>query len=81
MNGSSNHSILGLVELADSHGQGGYNSGSSLNIIRDVFHDRLKGWVRSKDQWRLLNNNRVCVILKDIELDAWFGLTDHCLTH
>ena len=66
MNGSSNHSILGLVELTDSHGQGGYNSGSSLNIIRDVFHDRLKGWVRSKDQWRLLNNNRVCVILKDI---------------
>lgn len=66
MNGSSNHSILGLVELADSQGPGGYNSGSSLNIIRDVFHDRLKGWVRSKDQWRLLNNNRVCVILKDI---------------
>jgi EAL domain-containing protein (putative c-di-GMP-specific phosphodiesterase class I) len=24
------------------------------------------GWVRAKDQWRLLNNNRVCVILKDM---------------
>lgn len=66
MNGSSNHSVLGLVELSDSQASAGYHSGNSGRVIRDVFEDRLKGWVRAKDQWRLLNNNRVCVILKDI---------------
>lgn len=67
MNGSESHnSILGLVELGDSRDSSGYSTASTLNIIRDAFHDRLKGWVRAKDQWRLLNNNRVCVILKDM---------------
>jgi len=67
MNGSEQqNSILGLVELSDSRDNGGYSTAASVNIIRDVFHDRLKGWVRAKDQWRLLNNNRFCVILKDI---------------
>jgi EAL domain-containing protein (putative c-di-GMP-specific phosphodiesterase class I) len=62
---NASRSVLGLVELSDSRNGGGYNSGAS-NVLRDVFQDRLKGWVRAKDQWRLLNNNRVCVILKDM---------------
>lgn len=66
MTANSNQSVLGLVELSDSNDSGGYNSGRAQGVMRDVFQDRLKGWVRSKDQWRLLNNNRVCVILKDI---------------
>ncbi|NCF17332.1 MAG: EAL domain-containing protein [Haliea sp.] len=62
---NASRSVLGLVELSDSRNGGGYNSGAS-NVLRDVFQDRLRGWVRAKDQWRLLNNNRVCVILKDM---------------
>jgi EAL domain-containing protein (putative c-di-GMP-specific phosphodiesterase class I) len=61
----SNRSVLGLVELSSTTHGGGYNSGRS-RILSDVFQDRLKDWVRAKDQWRLLNDNRVCVILKDI---------------
>lgn len=62
---NASRSVLGLVELSDSRNGGGYNSGAS-NVLRDVFQDRLRGWVRAKDQWRLLKNNRVCVILKDM---------------
>ena len=65
MQGASN-SILGLVELADEHDATHIHSTASLHVLRDVFHDRLNNWVRAKDQWRLLDNNRVCVILKDI---------------
>jgi len=58
--------VLGLVELADTDDPINLHGSTSSRVLRDVFHDRLKGWVRSKDQWRLLNNNRVCVILRDI---------------
>ena len=63
---TSNNSVLGLVELADADDLIEMHGSASFNVLRDVFHDRLKDWVRSKDQWRLLKNNRVCVILKDI---------------
>lgn len=61
-----NHSILGLVELADGNNFMELHGGTPSRVLLDAFHDRLKGWVRPKDQWRPLNNNRVCVILKDI---------------
>jgi len=63
---TSHNSVLGLVELADADDLIEIHGSASFNVMRDVFHDRLKDWVRSKDQWRLLKNNRVCVILKDI---------------
>ena len=62
---AENRSVLGLVELSPITNGGGYNTGHST-LLNDVFQDRLKGWVRPKDQWRLLKNNRICVILKDI---------------
>jgi EAL domain-containing protein (putative c-di-GMP-specific phosphodiesterase class I)/GGDEF domain-containing protein len=60
------NSVLGLVELVDTDDLFELHAATSSRLLREVFHDRLKGWVRSKDQWRLLDNNRVCVILKDI---------------
>jgi EAL domain-containing protein (putative c-di-GMP-specific phosphodiesterase class I)/GGDEF domain-containing protein len=63
---TSNNSVLGLVELADADDLIEMHGSASFNVLRDVFHDRLKDWVRPKDQWRLLKNNRICVILKDI---------------
>jgi EAL domain-containing protein (putative c-di-GMP-specific phosphodiesterase class I) len=57
--------ILGLVELACDESDDGGNQ--YLNsVLHDVFCDRLNGWVRSKDEWNFLKNNRACVILKDI---------------
>jgi EAL domain-containing protein (putative c-di-GMP-specific phosphodiesterase class I) len=64
--GRPKHNVLGLVELADADDAVGFQGTAYSSVLRDVFHDRLKTWVRPKDQWRLLNNNRVCVILKDI---------------
>ncbi len=61
----ASRSVLGLVELSPSNNGGPYTNGSS-RVLSDVFQDRLKEWVRAKDQWRLLNDNRVCVILNDI---------------
>jgi GGDEF domain-containing protein len=63
---ATTNSILGLVELADEQDATRIHSTASLHVLRDVFHDRLNNWVRAKDQWRLLKDNRVCVILRDI---------------
>ncbi len=65
---AANRSVLGLVELSPSHNGSGYGElhDASTQVLSDVFQDRLKGWVRAKDQWRLMKNNRICVILKDI---------------
>lgn len=62
---NASHSVLGLVELTD-YRNGAGNCSSSSKVACDVFQDRLRNWVRAKDQWRLLNNNRFCVILKDM---------------
>ena len=62
---NANRSVLGLVELSPANGTGPYINGPD-RVLSDVFQDRLKDWVRAKDQWRLVNDNRVCVILKDI---------------
>ena len=61
----ASRSVLGLVELSPSNNGAPYTNGS-YRVLSDVFQDRLKNWVRAKDQWRLLNDNRVCVILNDI---------------
>lgn len=59
-------SVIGLVELAEHYDVADLHHCASFNVLRDAFYDRLRSWVRPKDQWRSLNHNRVCVILKDI---------------
>jgi EAL domain-containing protein (putative c-di-GMP-specific phosphodiesterase class I) len=66
----SDNSVLGLVELVDADDPISLHESASSRVLRDVLQDRLTGWIRSKDQWRLLDNNRVCVILKDIGSQA-----------
>jgi EAL domain-containing protein (putative c-di-GMP-specific phosphodiesterase class I) len=66
----SDNSVLGLVELVDADDPIILHESTSSRVLRDVLQDRLTGWIRSKDQWRLLDNNRVCVILKDIGSQA-----------
>jgi EAL domain-containing protein (putative c-di-GMP-specific phosphodiesterase class I) len=66
----SDNRVLGLVELVDADDPISLHESASSRVLRDVLQDRLTGWIRSKDQWRLLDNNRVCVILKDIGSQA-----------
>ncbi len=61
----ANGSVLGLVELSRPASGAGYRRGSE-QVLSDVFQDRLRNWVRAKDQWRLMSDNRVCVILRDM---------------
>jgi len=58
--------MLGLVELTDAQQLIDIHGTSSFKTLRDAYFDRLKDWVREKDQWRVLDNNQFCVILKDI---------------
>lgn len=63
--GASTNSILGIVEL-DNEESDDIRSQSINNILHDAFCHRLNGWVRSKDEWSFIKNNRACVILRDI---------------
>jgi EAL domain-containing protein (putative c-di-GMP-specific phosphodiesterase class I)/GGDEF domain-containing protein len=59
-------SILGLVELADSDGLVDTYGADCFKDLRAAFYQRLKSWIRENDSWRELGNNRVCVILKNL---------------
>lgn len=57
--------ILGLVELFCEEADD--LRGQAINrALQGAFCDRLNGWVRAKDEWNFINDNRACVILKDI---------------
>jgi EAL domain-containing protein (putative c-di-GMP-specific phosphodiesterase class I)/GGDEF domain-containing protein len=60
------HSILGLVELTNT-GAGDIGSKTTNRILHDAFGHRLNGWLKTSDQWSFLNDNRACVILRDID--------------
>lgn len=62
---ATTRSVLGLVELSN---EGSDDSSSKVTnqILHDAFGHRLDGWVRTNDQWSFLNDNRACVILRDI---------------
>ena len=63
---ATSHSILGLVELTNA-GAGDTDSKTTNRILHDAFGHRLNGWVKTSDQWSFLNDNRACVILRDID--------------
>jgi len=70
------NSVLGLVELAEHYDVADLHASASFNVMRDAFHDRLKSWIRPRDQWRSMNHNRACVILKDIGSEGELELAD-----
>ncbi len=56
--------MFGLVEMVDVDDLlDGYEL-DSFSTLHGVYIERLKNWIRSGDQWKLLGNNRVCVLLK-----------------
>lgn len=64
MAGRSN--MIGLVELADADSLLNRHGKASFRDLQAVFHKRLQGWVRAKDEWQLLDDGRFCVVLKGI---------------
>jgi EAL domain-containing protein (putative c-di-GMP-specific phosphodiesterase class I) len=62
---ATTNSVLGLVELSNE-GSDDIRSKTTNQILHDAFGHRLNGWVRTNDQWSFLNDNRACVILRDI---------------
>lgn len=64
MAGRSN--MVGLVELADADRLLNRHGKASFKDLQAVFHKRLQGWVRAKDEWSLLEDGRFCVMLKGI---------------
>lgn len=59
--------MLGLLELADAEDYIDAHGVGAFNMLRDACFDRLKTWVRSRDQLRQVGDNRFCVILRDIK--------------
>lgn len=58
--------MIGLVELADAEGLLDRHGTASFSDLQGVFHRRLEGWVRARDEWQILEDNRFCVVLKDV---------------
>jgi EAL domain-containing protein (putative c-di-GMP-specific phosphodiesterase class I)/GGDEF domain-containing protein len=56
-------STLGLVELADADELVDVHGTEFFGELREAYIARLKSWARSGDQWRVLGNNRFCVVL------------------
>lgn len=63
-------SFLGLIELRDDDINSHIYSEPAMQAALQEFEERLKSWVRPKDQCRTLKNNKVCVILQDMSTMA-----------
>lgn len=58
--------MIGLVELADAESLLDRHGRASFKELQEIFHRRLQDWVRSKDEWRRLDDDRFCVVLKGV---------------
>lgn len=58
--------MIGLVELADADSLLDRHGKASFKELQEVFYKRLQGWVRSKDEWHRLDDDRFCVVLKGV---------------
>lgn len=66
MNSGGTSSFLGVIELHEDENSTDIYSSVALKEAQQVFEERLKRWVRPKDECGSVKNNRVCVVLKDI---------------
>ena len=63
-------SMLALVELADADGLADTHGSDSFNALHGAYVERLRGWARSGDTWKLIGNNRFCVVLNGVDSRA-----------
>ena len=58
--------MLGLVELANADDVLDIHGADAHAMMREEFQTRMKKWIRSKDEWQVLDNHRFCVVLRDV---------------
>lgn len=67
-------STLGLIELVGTQDLKDAHGTQTFELLRDEYISRVKNWIRSSDQSRLLNSNRICVVLKGVNNSAQIQL-------
>ncbi|RLQ21814.1 EAL domain-containing protein [Seongchinamella sediminis] len=63
---TSNQCMVGLVELADAEELLDRLGKSSFGDVQQAFFQRLQDWVRPRDEWQRLDENRCCVVLHGV---------------
>ncbi|MFV8819015.1 putative bifunctional diguanylate cyclase/phosphodiesterase [Haliea sp. E17] len=63
---SAGQNMVGVIELADADILLDRHGRMSLGDFQSVFSKRLQAWLRPRDQWRELGDNRIFVILRGI---------------
>ncbi|QFU74277.1 GGDEF domain-containing protein [Halioglobus maricola] len=63
---ASRGNMIGLVELADAETLLNRHGRASFSELQEVFIKRLQGWIRSKDELKILEDGRFCVELKGV---------------
>ncbi len=58
--------MIGLVELAHADNLLNRHGKTGFRELQDVFHQRLQGWVRSRDEWQRTEDDRFYVVLKGV---------------
>ena len=59
--------MLGLVELVDADSLIDIHGAGPFKAMHETFITRLKDWVRARDEWHMMGNNRICVVLKGVK--------------
>ena len=67
---AANKSMLGLVELVDADGLADTHGAEFFGTLHQAYVERLKSWTRTGDKWRLIGNNRFCVVLNGVDSRA-----------
>lgn len=58
--------MVGLVELADAEELLDHHGKSTLGDLQQVFSQRLQDWLRPRDEWSQVDDNRFYVVLRGI---------------
>lgn len=59
-------SILGVIELTHGGQIKGEHGNESYELVRTEFRDRVRSWLRPEDQMKILDNDRICILLRRI---------------
>ena len=70
MSAAAQRSMLGLVELVDAELLEDVHGAYTFARLREDYLERLRQWIRGSDHWRLLGDNRFCVVLNGVSSPA-----------
>ncbi len=70
MSAAAQRSMLGVVELVDAELLEDVHDAYAFARLREDYLERLRQWIRTNDRWRLLGDNRFCVVLNGVSSPA-----------